>query len=140
MTSCEIIPMNASKACSGKCKAGNCNSSPRVWVVAACEGMISLFSKNENGNLDDTKFSSNAVFSSLEEFQKTIDKAQTTHSYDQLVIVGSGNDIAWVHASLPPQAMLHIAAEIKYPLVPDWFRQEPPLKQLNNALRGVFQH
>lgn len=78
-----------------------------------------------------------AVFASLEQFQKSINEADHAHAFDQLVIVGGSNDIAWIHASLPQSAMHHIAAEIEYPLMANWFR-EKSLLHLSNALENVF--
>ncbi len=126
MAQCNIIPI-ASKACSGKCRGGSCASAPRVWVVAACGGMISLFEKGMSGVLTPMTQDGNAVFASLDAFQKSIDDAEHAHAFDQLVVVGSSSDIAWVHASLPQPAMHHIAAEIEYPLLPAWLRLRRPL-------------
>lgn len=78
------------------------------------------------------------VFASLDQFQKSIDEADHAHKFDQLVIVGGSNDIAWIHASLPQSAMRHIVAEIEYPLLAAWFKQPLPLPNLTNALAGVF--
>ena len=77
------------------------------------------------------------MFSSLDAFQKSIDTAECAHDFDQLLIVGSSSDIAWIHASLPMPATRHIAAEIEYPLLPAWF-QEARLPQLTSALQNVL--
>lgn len=82
--------------------------------------------------------SDQAVFASLDQFQTSIDKADHAHAFDQLVIVGGSNDIAWVHASLPRSATRHIVAEIEYPLLAAWFKQPLPLLNLTHALEGVF--
>lgn len=137
MADCTVTPIT-SKACSGKCKSGGCGGAPRVWVVAACEGMISLFAKDTQGALAPMPQHNQAVFSSLEQFQKSIDEADHTHAFDQLVIVGGSNDIAWIHASLPQAATRHIVAEIEYPLLSAWFKQPLPLPSLARALEGVF--
>lgn len=139
MTRCEITPLGppSSKACSGKCKS-TCSSAPRVWVVTACEGMISLFEKDVQGKMHPLHGLDSAVFSSLEAFQNAIEKAEDRHRFDQLVIIGSGGDIAWVHASLPSSATRHIVAEIEYPLLPAWFKQPQPLPSLARAIEGVF--
>lgn len=78
------------------------------------------------------------VFASLDQFQKSIDQADHAHAFDQLVIVGGSNDIAWIHASLPQSATRHIVAEIEYPLLSAWFKQPLPLPNLTHALEGVF--
>jgi hypothetical protein len=138
MSGCTITPITTNKACSGKCKSGGCRTTPRVWVVAACEGMISLFEKNAKGALASMSQDGNAVFASLDAFRKSLDTAEYDHSFDQLVIIGSSSDIAWIHASLPQSAMRHIVAEIEYPLMAGWFKQPLPLPNLTHALEGVF--
>lgn len=102
---------------------GACNSAPRLWIVAACEGLISLFEKNMQGMLAPKLQGEQSVFASLEAFQKSIGIAEDAHAFDQLIIVGSGNDIAWVHASLPAPVTRHIVAEVEYPLLPMWFKE-----------------
>ena len=138
MSGCTVTPITTNKACSGKCKSGGCSSAPRVWVVAACEGMISLFEKDRRGTFLPLPQNGQGVFASLEQFQKSIDKADHEHAFDQLVIVGGGNDLAWIHASLPQSATRHIVAEIEYPLLSAWFKQPLPLPNLSHALEGVF--
>ena len=130
--------MVAAKACSGKCRGVRCHAAPRVWVVAACEGMISLFEKDSRGALLPVPPAAEVVFSSLEMFQKSIERAEDAQAFDQLIIIGSSNDIAWIHASLPQSATRHIVAEIEYPLLPAWFRQSLPLQHLTHALESVF--
>jgi len=100
--------------------------------------MVSLFKKDMQGALAPLTLGDYVVFSSLDEFQKSIDKAEHAHQFEQLVIVGSSNDIAWIHASLPLSATHHIVAEIEYPLLPAWFKQPLPLLNLTHALEGVF--
>ena len=137
MSDCAITPITSDKACSGKCKSGGCHVS-RVWVVAACEGMIALFAKDAKGSLVPMLHSDQAVFPSLDQFKTFLDHADYAHAFDQLVIIGGKNDIAWIHASLPQSAMRHIVAEIEYPLLPTWFKQPTPLPHLTHALEGVF--
>lgn len=138
MSGYTITPITANKACSGKCKSGMCGDTPRVWVVAACEGMISLFEKDTRGVIAPMPQGDQAVFSSLDAFQKSMDNAEHAHAFDQLVIIGSNNDIAWIHASLSAPATRYIVAEIEYPLLPAWFKQPLPLPNLTHALEGVF--
>lgn len=115
-----------------------CGSVPRIWLVAACEGMVSLFEKDMRGKILPVHMVNQPVFASLDQFQKYIDKADHDHTFDQLVIIGSNNDIAWIHASLPISATRHIAAEIEYPLLAAWFKQPLPLQHLTQALERVF--
>lgn len=137
MSGCAVVPIVTGKACSGKCKGGGCGGAPRVWVVAACEGMVSIFEKNARSILPVYK-AEKPVFASLDDFKKSIDVAEHEHAFDQLVLVGSSNDIAWIHASLPSPATRHIVAEIEYPLLPSWFKQPLPLSTLTQALENVF--
>lgn len=138
MARCDIVNLPLAKACSGKCKADACRSVPRVWVLAASEGIIGVFEKNLQGELQLGRMGAQSVFYSLEDFQKAVVTAEAGHNIDQLVIVGSGNDIAWLHAALPQPATRHIAAEIEYPLLSGWFKQPMPLTQLTQALEQVF--
>ena len=138
MHSCTTHSNPTQKACSGKCKSSACAGAPRVWVLGACEGMITLFEKNSQGALQHVSQQDQAVFSSLEQFQKFINQGEASHVFDQLVIVGSSSDIAWIHASLPESVKRYIAAEIKYPLLPAWFKQALPMTSLTHALESVF--
>lgn len=108
-----------------------------MWVVAACEGMISLFNKDAEGSLKPLSLSGQTVFASPDHFKKSIDSADDARQFDQLVIIGSGNDIAWVHASLSDSATRHIVAEIEYPLIAGWFKEQDFL-HLTMALKNVF--
>lgn len=139
MSGCDIIPL-ASKACTGKCKGGGCsNAEPRIWVLAACGGMIALLEKKPDGGLMPLPGGDAAVFSSLDQFQQSIEAAKEAGAFNQLVIVGSKSDTAWVYASLPQVATPHISAEIEYPLLLAWFKQPMPLTQLTQALGNVFR-
>jgi hypothetical protein len=140
MAGCEITPLTPPKACSGKCMGGACGKSPNIWVVAACEGMVSLFEKNKDGTIHQLQHASPSVFPSIKEFQSTIEEAEERHTLDQLVIVGSGSDIAWMHASLSPQISRHIAAEIEYPLMAGWFKEQPHMGTLTNALGHLLSN
>ena len=138
MTHCEIAPVLTTKACSGKCKNGGCTGAPRVWVVAACEGMVSLFEKTADGNISPKPQGKQVVFSSLGHFQQSINNAEQTKAFDQLVIVGGAGDIAWLHSLLSQDAASYIAAEIKYPLLANWFKEPFPMPHLTKALQSVF--
>ncbi len=100
--------------------------------------MISLFEQNTQGALSPKAQRDQPIFSSLDAFQQSISNAENAHAFDQLVIIGSSNDIAWIHAALPAPATRHIVAEIEYPLLPAWFKQPLPLSNLTHALEGVF--
>lgn len=136
MSGCNVTPIHA-KACSGKCK-DVCSPSTRVWVVAACEGMISLFEKTRQGDLVPLAQRDQAVFASLQEFQNAMEAAERTHAFDQLIIIGGSADIGWVHASLPQSATRAIVAEINYPLLAAWFKQSLPMPTLTHMLEAIF--
>jgi hypothetical protein len=139
MSSCEIVSAaNSPKACSGKCKGESCSVQPRLWVIAACDGMISLFERNSQGIFTLVSPIGEVVFSSLEVFKETIYNAEYINAFDQLVIIGSSSDIAWAHAALPASVTLNIVAEIKCPLLSEWFKQPFPLKDLANAIDGIL--
>ncbi len=132
-----VLPLSKT-ACSGKCRAGGCASAPRVWVVAACEGFITLLSKMPAGELQLQPLEDRHVFASLEEFHRYMERAQAAHRFDQLIVIGSASDIAWVHSSLPQHVSRLITAEIKYPLMTHWFKETPPLPHLTQALSTVL--
>lgn len=127
----EIIPLAASaKACSGKCKAGGC-AQPRIWVIAACEGMISLLQKQQNTLIP------SAQSLSLPTLQSNLQQAHEAQRIHQLILVGSRGDIAWLHASIPGDIARYISAELTYPLIPGWFHKENN-PQLIQALQNAF--
>lgn len=126
-------------ACSGKCMSGACASNgPRMWVVAACNGMVSLFESAPQQGLTPVLHAGGTVFPSLSAFSAMLQEAEQAHSLAQLVLVGSQSDIAWVHASLPESLATRIAAEIEYPLVSNWFKQPAMQSPLMPALAQVL--
>lgn len=138
MTNCHTQKTVSSNACSGKCRGSACSNAPKIWVVAACEGRISLFEKNKDGTISPNPQGELAAFSSPNQFQQLIGNAEKTHQFDQLVLVGSAGDIAWVHSFLPQQAAGHVTAEIKYPLLANWFNEPLPMPYLTKALQGIL--
>ncbi len=107
-------------------------------MAAACEGMISLFEQDVRGRLALVRHGQSGVAPSLEAFQQALLRAEATRRLRQLVLVGSGNDLAWMHVSLPVEVSKHITAEIEYPLVSAWFLQPLPLDNLAQALERVL--
>ena len=118
---------------------GGCSSAPRVWVVAACDGMISLFEKCADGHVKLIRQGNNAIASSTDDFRHYLQDSVKKNLFSQLIVVGDASDISWTRISLPEEAAKHIVAEIEYPLVPRWFRQSPDLKGLSQALEQLFQ-
>ena len=120
------------KACSGKCM-GSCKSvGSQVWVVAACNGMLSLFEKRGEHL---TPIGSDTSFSSLEAFSHFLRGAAEREEFSQLMIIGSEQDVAWAECALPEEAARKLVAEMKYPLLPGWFSQ---MSQLTAALERVL--
>lgn len=130
MAGCNTAP-TANKACSGKCLKNACaDNAPRVGVVAACDGMISLFERTATTTDTISVRSVAAAFPTLAQFHATL----LNSNFDQLVLVGSAGDIAWIHSTLPEAVSRHIAAEIKYPLMAQWFRDTAHPTYLVEAL------
>jgi hypothetical protein len=122
------------KACSGRC-LGNCHSgAPKVWVVAACNGMLTLFKKTDH-HLEMLAQTEGSVFPTLEVFSHFIRGAVARDEFEQLMIVGSAQDVAWVEMALPEEAARRIVAEMKYPLLPGWFNQAG---ELTSALERIL--
>jgi hypothetical protein len=137
MSNCRVISMPA-KACSGRCKGKSCESAPRVWIVAACEGMVSLFEEKNHGTATIELKNKESVFYSVDSFKQFIDASEDARAFDKLILVGSANDIAWVHSSLSNEAARHIAAEIKYPLLVSWFKEPEQMPNFAQALKSVL--
>jgi len=117
MCSGKVTSLHPVKACSGKCKSGACSALPRIWVVAACAGMIVLFEKEANGHMTLLPQAGKCVAASMDDFTHTIVNAAEGRRFDQLLLVGSSNDVAWMRHTLPSQVIRSVAAEIEYPLV-----------------------
>ncbi len=137
MTDCKTIPLK-SKACSGKCM-GNCAKAPATWVIAACGGMISLFEKKSDGHLALLPQQNSPVASSVDEFLRTMENAASMNKFSRLLVVGSANDVAWLHHALPNDIAKSIVAEIEYPLISSWFGNNADAEKLQNALEQVLQ-
>jgi hypothetical protein len=139
MSGCTITPITAKKACSGKCKGGGCSPAPDVWVLAACEGVAALFLKQTDGHLVPLLEDGSHVSSFSTGLRDRLSKASEHSEFNQLVLVGSANDISWTQASLPSCVSKHIVAEIEYPLMSAWFSAASDAGRLTQALEHVFQ-
>jgi hypothetical protein len=138
MANCDIIPLTT-KACSGKCKGGGgCTPESTVWVLAACEGMTALFSKQADGHLTSIEDKACGHASSVDGVREQLTSAAAHGAFSQLVLVGSANDIAWTQASLPIAVSKQVVAEIEYPLMAGWFGPTDRAK-LTQALEHVFE-
>lgn len=136
MTSCDT-PHISVKACSGKCKE-SCVKSQVTWVIAACGGVVSLFVKMDSERLDLLQQEAADISFSLEQFRNFMLSALLEGRFNQLILVGSQNDIAWIHAALGDSVMSRVIAEIQYPLMQGWFRGEQGLPHLTKSLEQVI--
>ena len=116
----------------------SCVKPQHTWVVAACGGVVSLFEKHPDKHLDLLPQEKLAISPSIEHFRIYMETAAKEAKFNQLILVGAANDIAWVHAALPSSIITHIVAEIQYPLMSSWFRGEAGLPQLTKVLEQVF--
>ncbi len=139
---CPVVSLTqmpgSAKACSGRC-ISTCGILPQVWVLAACEGRISLFSKDIDGRLTLLPHRGSPVAASLDEFRAQLSDALSKGKVAQLVLVGAAHDLRWMQMSLPDEAIKHVVAEIEYPLLPVWFHQKPELKQLTQAIEQLLR-
>lgn len=133
MGSCTVTPIETTKACSGKC-LGLCSKTAKSIIAAACGGRVCLFEKKDGQLIG---LENHTVFSSMESVVELLTNASTKCGIDQLILVGSGNDMAWMHTLLPHEISKHIVAEIEYPLVPAWFK--PDGHGLVSALENLMR-
>lgn len=138
MAGCDIIPIEAGKACSGKCRSSACGV--RVWVLAACEGMTALFEKGHDGHLRPLPLVGDAASAALDVLRQRLQEASQNGEFNQLVVVGGAGDIAWTQAALPETVSKKVVAEIRYPLIAGWFRSQPDSPVLTQAVEQVLQH
>lgn len=125
------------RGCSGKC-SGNCKNETRVWVLAACEGMISLFRRGREGQLTLIAQEGKTVAPSLRNFAAWLEDAAQEKQFDQLVLVGAMNDVAWLQHSLPESAAKRVVAEIPQPLEAAWFREAMPMPSLAGQIAELL--
>lgn len=68
-----------------------------------------------------------------------LNEAAVNGRFNQLLLVGSPVDISWMLLSLPEAVTQKVAAEIKYPLLPSWFKQqEEGGKSLHRAIETAL--
>lgn len=126
-------------SCDGRCQSGGCKKgSPRCWLLVACSGMTCLFEKQEDVLVLQHEHGQSPTFKSPTDLADFLEHAVRDRQFDQLVMIGSENDMAWMHAMLAPEVTQHITAEITYPLLVEWF-QESGLTQLIQTLRPLIQ-
>lgn len=120
-------------ACSGKCR-GSCHMAvPRFHVAAASHGLVCLFELCGKELIQHPSPSNGKAFipEDIAQYLRTQKDGQ------QLILIGSPTDLAWLHASIPQDTNWNIAAEIPYPLLPAWLA-EPEYPQLIQTLRQLL--
>lgn len=121
--------------CTGKCTSKACAKIPVMWVIAACEGRIALFEKN-NGTMNLICQDKAAVAPSVIEFCHWLKVAYSTERFTQLLLVGSAQDISWLHHCLSKEMAYLICAEIRFPLFASLF--DKPAIELKSVLERVL--
>ncbi len=100
---------------------------------------MTVFKKNTDGQLTLIPLGDGGVAPSMEECRTYLGDASKKRIFNQLVLIGSANDIAWAQALLCDEVAKLIVAEINYPLMPGWFRGSPSMENLQHALEHVFR-
>jgi hypothetical protein len=100
--------------------------------------MLVIIEKQKNGHLEVLSMGEDIIAPTIESFQKYMVNAIQGNAFIQLIMVGSANDISWARISLPDNLANKIIAEIKYPLVQQWFRNTSDMKSLSNAVEQVL--
>ncbi len=138
MPCAEIYSLNRNTSCSGKCQKTACTTEAATWVAAACEGMVALYRKGSEPSLTLEPQSESEPASSLELFCRTLATLEQQQRIGQLILIGGGNDLAWMHRVLSEKTGKYITAEIEYPLLPAWFRA-PETGELPAALSRLVK-
>lgn len=124
------------KACDNRCSSGACkNKKVEQLIIAACGGSIRLLEKR-GAELVPHEYNQ-AALSSPQAFNDFMSN-EKCRRFNQVVLVGSGNDLAWVSALLSPELSKCVVAEMTYPLCNDWLH-EPSLAQLKATLNPLVQ-
>ncbi len=109
-----------------------------MWVVAAAEGRIALYEKLAHGGADLIPIGQSITPQSLEALAQFLRQAYAQKQYEQLLIIGSPNDVCWVQSLLPEEVAGCVVAEIRYTLLPSWFQHTPHMPELTHALNNVL--
>lgn len=107
-------------------------SEPRMWIIAASGGRLCIFERR-GAQLVPCTSSRGTLLHTPNDCTRRIQSECAAQSSDQFIIIGSPNDLHWLHASLPVEAENRIVAEIPAPLDASWFL-EPTLGRLNAQL------
>lgn len=121
------------RACSGKCRGQCSRVLPRVWVIAASSGLVSVLERQRDG----LSPYGNSAYYSPDMFGQMVRELEEKDTPEQIILVGSDNDRAWLQATLPLEASRRIVAEIPQTLDKAWFTQDG-LSELRLALSPLM--
>ncbi|MBL0317989.1 MAG: hypothetical protein IPP74_01595 [Alphaproteobacteria bacterium] len=137
-----IIPDSAPEqlplgGCSGKC-SHPCKPLNKIWIIAVCEGMISIFEKSGTDIFCLIQQGDNTVMPFIDGFSQIIEHACDEGKFGKLLLVGSEKDLSWLRYLLSAKVSRYIMAEVKYPLLIDWFKQTSATDKLSDILENLF--
>ncbi len=126
-------------ACASSCP-GTCHAAGRMWVIAACGGHMALYEKwPKVSGTELIPLGQEIVPASLEALVSLLKRSHASKQFEQLLIVGSPNDLSWIQSLLPEEVANCVVAEIRYPLLESWFQEAPHMKSLGGALSTLLQ-
>lgn len=132
------VPEPKKKACDGRCLGGGGGCKTRQAervVIVACGGSICLLNATTSPLMEMREGGS--LFASPASFNAYI-TVPANLQFEQVVLIGSANDLAWMNAMLPSEISSRVVAEMHYPLRGEWLH-EPGLGQLKAALTPLMQ-
>lgn len=121
------------RACSGKCRGQCSRVLPRVWVIAASNGLVSVLLRVRSGLVpyEDT------TYYSPDSFCQMVRALEEEAAPAQIIVVGNESDRAWVQAALPFEIGRRVVAEIPETVEPSWLT-EAGLPTLRHALAPLM--
>ena len=128
----------SSEACTGSC-SGKCHGSGRMWVIAACGGYMALYEKWHRASTELIPIGKEIPPDSPEGLVALVAHHYAAKKFEQLLLVGSQNDLRWVQLLLPPEIANCVVAEIRYPLQSSWFTEMPQTQSLHNTMQSILQ-
>jgi hypothetical protein len=103
-------------------------------VIAVCGHSVVLLAKQPDEGFECYYQGEGASAPSLVAFSDVLLHACDARRFNQLLLVGSASDIAWIRSVIPEAVCYHISAESHVPLQAEWFTT-PPAKDLYEAVR-----
>lgn len=105
-----------------------------IWVIAACNGMASIFERNPLGRLQPLTGMEYLEPSLLSDCLCFLSQAESLGELKQCILIGTATDIAWMRALLSSTIRTKIMTEIEYPLIAGLFQQA----QRNKESTGII--